>query len=76
MVRQEVVERGEKLTDALDQTSSRLTMVGLIRLNQAVELDGRTPEELRRVVGVTQTIAPWPVIARPTIRVLTSRVPS
>ena len=29
-----------------------------------------------RVVGVTQTIAPWPVIARPTIRVLTSRVPS
>ena len=46
MVRQEVVERwGEKLTDALDETSSRLTTVGLIRLNQAVELDGRTPEE-------------------------------
>ena len=46
MVRQEVVERwGERLTDALDETSSRLTTVGLIRLNQAVELDGRTPEE-------------------------------
>ena len=46
MVRQEVVEQwGEKLTDALDETSSRLTTVGLIRLNQAVELDGRTPEE-------------------------------
>ncbi len=46
MVRQEVVERwGEQLTDALDETSSRLTTVGLIRLNQAVELDGRTPEE-------------------------------
>ena len=46
MVRQEVVERwGERLTDALDETSSRLTTTGLIRLNQAVELDGRTPEE-------------------------------
>jgi osmoprotectant transport system substrate-binding protein len=46
MVRQDVVERwGEELTDALDETSSRLTTVGLIRLNQAVELDGRTPEE-------------------------------
>jgi osmoprotectant transport system substrate-binding protein len=46
MVRREVVERwGEDLTDALDETSARLTTVGLIRLNQAVELDGRTPEE-------------------------------
>jgi osmoprotectant transport system substrate-binding protein len=46
MVRHEVVERwGEKLTDALDETSKRLTTFGLIRLNQAVELDGRTPEE-------------------------------
>ena len=46
MVRQDVVERwGEELTDALDETSARLTTVGLIRLNQAVELDGRTPEE-------------------------------
>ena len=46
MVRQEVVERwGERLTGALDETSSRLTTTGLIRLNQAVELDGRTPEE-------------------------------
>jgi osmoprotectant transport system substrate-binding protein len=46
MIRQEVVERwGEKLTDALDETSSRLTTAGLIRLNEAVELHGRTPEE-------------------------------
>jgi osmoprotectant transport system substrate-binding protein len=46
MVRQEVVERwGERLTSALDETSSRLTTIGLIRLNQAVELGGRTPEE-------------------------------
>ena len=46
MVRQEVVERwGEELTDALDETSARLTTVGLIRLNRAVELDGRTPAE-------------------------------
>jgi osmoprotectant transport system substrate-binding protein len=46
MVRQDVVDRwGEKLTDALEETSARLTTVGLIRLNQAVELDGRTPEE-------------------------------
>jgi osmoprotectant transport system substrate-binding protein len=46
MVRQKAVERwGEELTDALDETSSRLTTAGLIRLNQAVELDGRTPEE-------------------------------
>ena len=46
MVRQEVVERwGDRLTDALDETSSRLTTAGLIRLNQAVELNGRTPEE-------------------------------
>jgi osmoprotectant transport system substrate-binding protein len=46
MVRQEVVDRwGDRLTDALDETSSRLTTAGLIRLNQAVELDGRTPAE-------------------------------
>jgi osmoprotectant transport system substrate-binding protein len=46
MVRQEVVDRwGDRLTDALDETSSRLTTAGLIRLNQAVELNGRTPAE-------------------------------
>jgi osmoprotectant transport system substrate-binding protein len=46
MVRQDVVERwGAELTDALNETSARLTTAGLIRLNQAVELDGRTPEE-------------------------------
>ena len=46
MVRQEVVDRwGDELTEALDETSSRLTTAGLIRLNQAVELDGRTPAE-------------------------------
>jgi osmoprotectant transport system substrate-binding protein len=46
MVRQEVVERwGQELTDALNETSARLTTVGLIRLNQAVELGGRTPGE-------------------------------
>jgi osmoprotectant transport system substrate-binding protein len=46
MVRQDVVDRwGERLTDALDETSSRLTTAGLIRLNEAVELHGRTPEE-------------------------------
>ena len=33
------------LTDALDETSSRLTTAGLIRLNRAVELNRRSPEE-------------------------------
>jgi osmoprotectant transport system substrate-binding protein len=45
-VRDDVVERwGNDLTDALDETSARLTTVGLVRLNQAVELDGLTPKE-------------------------------
>jgi osmoprotectant transport system substrate-binding protein len=46
LVREAVVERwGDELTDALDETSARLTTAGLIRLNQAVELRGLTPEE-------------------------------
>ena len=46
LVRDDVVERwGNDLTDALDETSARLTTVGLVRLNQAVELDGLTPKE-------------------------------
>jgi osmoprotectant transport system substrate-binding protein len=45
LVRDDVVERwGNDLTDALDETSARLTTVGLVRLNQAVELDGLTPK--------------------------------
>jgi osmoprotectant transport system substrate-binding protein len=46
LVREEVADRwGDELTDALDDTSARLTTVGLVRLNQAVELGGLTPEE-------------------------------
>jgi osmoprotectant transport system substrate-binding protein len=46
LVRQEVADRwGDQLTDALDETSARLTTAGLVRLNQAVELDGATPAE-------------------------------
>ena len=46
LVREEVAERwGDELTDALEATSARLTTSGLVRLNQAVELRGRTPAE-------------------------------
>jgi osmoprotectant transport system substrate-binding protein len=46
LVREEVADRwGDELTDALDETSARLTTAGLVRLNRAVELDGATPEE-------------------------------
>jgi osmoprotectant transport system substrate-binding protein len=46
LVRAEVAERwGERLTDALDRTSARLTTPELRRLNRLVEIDGRTPEE-------------------------------
>ena len=46
LVRAEVVDRwGDELTDALDETSSHLTTAGLMRLNRAVEILGRTPEE-------------------------------
>ncbi|MFD2090000.1 ABC transporter substrate-binding protein [Blastococcus deserti] len=46
LVRVEVVERwGNRLTDALDETSARLTTGDLVRLNRAVELEGLTPEE-------------------------------
>jgi osmoprotectant transport system substrate-binding protein len=50
LVRAEVAERwGERLTDALDGTSARLTTAELVRLNRLVEIDGRTPEEAARV---------------------------
>ena len=46
LVRQEVADRwGAELTDALDETSARLTTGGLVRLNRAVELEGATPAE-------------------------------
>jgi osmoprotectant transport system substrate-binding protein len=46
LVRAEVVERwGDRLTGALDETSTLLTTLDLVRLNRAVELDGLTPEE-------------------------------
>jgi osmoprotectant transport system substrate-binding protein len=46
LVGEEVADRwGEELTGALEETSARLTTAGLIRLNQAVELDGATPAE-------------------------------
>jgi osmoprotectant transport system substrate-binding protein len=46
LVREEVADRwGDELTDALDETSARLTTTGLVRLNRAVELDGATPAE-------------------------------
>ncbi len=46
LVSEEVADRwGDELTDALDETSARLTTAGLVRLNRAVELDGATPAE-------------------------------
>ncbi len=46
LVSEEVADRwGDELTDALDETSARLTTTGLVRLNRAVELDGATPAE-------------------------------
>ena len=71
---------GERLRDALDEVSARLTTAELVRLNRVVEIDGRTPAEAAAewwdAGDGRQTIAPRPVIARPTMRVLTSRVPS
>jgi osmoprotectant transport system substrate-binding protein len=49
LVSEEVADRwGDELTDALDETSARLTTAGLVRLNRAVELDGATPAEAAR----------------------------
>jgi osmoprotectant transport system substrate-binding protein len=46
LVRSEVAEQwGDRLTDALDETSALLTTTDLVQLNRAVELDGLTPEE-------------------------------
>ncbi len=46
MVRADVVDRwGDRLTDALDDTSARLTTLDVLGLNRSVELDGRTPEQ-------------------------------
>jgi osmoprotectant transport system substrate-binding protein len=46
LLREEVADEwGDELTEALDETSERLTTTGLVRLNQAVELDGATPAE-------------------------------
>jgi osmoprotectant transport system substrate-binding protein len=46
MVRAEVGDRwGERLRAALDGTSARLTTDDLVRLNRAVELEGRSPAE-------------------------------
>ncbi|TKJ16562.1 ABC transporter substrate-binding protein [Blastococcus sp. CCUG 61487] len=46
LVRAAATERwGERLGRALDETSARLTTDDLVRLNRAVELDGRTPAE-------------------------------
>jgi osmoprotectant transport system substrate-binding protein len=49
LVREEVADRwGDRLTDALDDTSARLTTADVIGLNRAVELNGLTPEEAAR----------------------------
>jgi osmoprotectant transport system substrate-binding protein len=46
MVRTEMVDRwGDRLTDALEETSARLTTDDLRELNGWVELDGLTPRE-------------------------------
>jgi osmoprotectant transport system substrate-binding protein len=46
LVRTEVAERwGDRLTEALDETSARLTTADLVQLNRAVELEGLTPEQ-------------------------------
>jgi osmoprotectant transport system substrate-binding protein len=46
LVRAPVLDRwGQRLRDALNATSARLTTQELVSLNQAVEVDGRTPEQ-------------------------------
>ncbi len=46
LVRVEVADRwGGRLTEALDQTSARLTTGDLVQLNRWVELDGFSPDE-------------------------------
>jgi osmoprotectant transport system substrate-binding protein len=46
LVRSQVVQQwGDRLTDALDETSALLTTADLVQLNRSVELDGLTPEE-------------------------------
>jgi len=46
LVRDEVLDRwGDRLQQALEDTSARLGTGDLVALNQAVELDGRTPAE-------------------------------
>lgn len=46
LVRAEVADRwGDRLRRALEEASARLTTDDLVRLNRAVELDGRTPAE-------------------------------
>lgn len=46
LVRSPTITRwGERLRKALDAVSARLTTADLVRLNKAVEVDGRTPAE-------------------------------
>jgi osmoprotectant transport system substrate-binding protein len=46
MVRLSALERwGTALRTALDGVSARLTTADLVRLNRAVEVDGRTPAQ-------------------------------
>ncbi|MGY1601130.1 ABC transporter substrate-binding protein [Geodermatophilus sp. SYSU D00815] len=46
LVRTAVLDRwGDRLREALDGTSARLTTQALVALNRAVEIDGRTPDE-------------------------------
>ncbi|CAA9276514.1 MAG: ABC transporter, substrate-binding protein (cluster 13, osmolytes) [uncultured Blastococcus sp.] len=45
LVRADVADRWEGLTEALDETSALLTTGDLVQLNRAVELEDLTPEE-------------------------------
>jgi osmoprotectant transport system substrate-binding protein len=45
LVRKEVADRWDGLTEALDETSALLTTGDLVQLNRAVELEGLSPEE-------------------------------
>jgi osmoprotectant transport system substrate-binding protein len=46
LVRRDAIDRwGEELRTVLNEVSARLTTNDLVGLNQAVELDGLTPEE-------------------------------
>ena len=82
---------GEELRTALDEVSARLTTNDLVQLNRAVETRRADPGGGRRAgggadwpaaprglrcSGTSSDDRAGPVIARPTISVFTSRVPS